>query len=377
MDTLQVSQAVLDWAAGQAGKTLESLAEEIVAKKIIDRFLAGQLTVRQLEKVAATTNIPFGYLFLEEPPTVTKPQIPDMRQIPNPAPFGSDFFEVLDDVVKKQDWYLDYLNDVGAEPLDFVGRYDKNTPAKIIAADISKTADITAETRRKARNTDEYYKILAEKFEKIGVLVFKSGIVRSNTRKSLSVAEFRGFAICNKYAPVVFINGRDAEAAWIFTLAHEIAHIWIGESGVSDIPAPTDFQSKGSIEFLCNKVAAELLTPTEEFLNLWNEEHQPSIETLSKHFKVSRLVIARKALDLGKIGRDKYHSVYAQSQRTATTSGGNPYATIPIRNSKKLTNALVRSAMEGNVLIRDAARLLNITPDTVANIYKKNLRSHA
>ncbi|WP_313308305.1 ImmA/IrrE family metallo-endopeptidase [Stutzerimonas nitrititolerans] len=377
MDTLQVSPVVLDWAAAQVGKTLQALAEEIAAERNRPRILSGQLTVRQLEKVAAITGTPFGYLFLDEPPVIEKPKIPDMRQVVNPAPFGRDFFEVLEDIQKKQGWYLDYLNEVGADPLDFVGRYTGSGNPTIVAEDIARTAGITAETRKAAASSADYYRALAEKFENIGILVFKSGIVKSNTKKGLSVAEFRGFAICDDYAPVVFINGNDAEAAWIFTLAHEVAHIWVGESGVSDIPAPTDFKSQSSIEYFCNKVAAELLTPTAEFLDFWNRDVAPSMDTLCRHFKVSRLVVARRALDLGKIDRHKYAEIYRQCLKKNGGSGGNPYATIPVRNSKKLTNALVRSAMEGSVLIRDAARLLNVTPDTVANIYKKNLRNYA
>jgi len=377
MDTLHVSPAVLDWAASQVGKTLEALAEELVAERNRSRFLSGQLTVRQLEKVAVITNTPFGYLFLESPPDIKRPQIPDMRQIINPAPFGRDFFEVLEDIQNKQGWYLDYLKEVGAEPLEFVGKYHKDVSPKLVAEDIARIAGINEETRKSAGTAGDYYRVLAEKFESIGVLVFKSGIVKSNSKKGLSVAEFRGFAICDSMAPVVFINGKDAEAAWVFTLAHEVAHIWIGESGVSDIPAPTDFKSQNNVEFLCNKIAAELLTPTEEFLSFWCGDLPPSIELLCRHFKVSRLVVARRALDLGKIDRAAYAAIYEQSWKANSGSGGNPYNTIPVRNSKKLTNALVRSAMEGSVLIRDAARLLNVTPDTVANLYKKNLRDYA
>ena len=348
MDTLHVSPAVLDWAASQVGKTLEALAEELVAERNRSRFLSGQLTVRQLEKVAVITNTPFGYLFLESPPDIKRPQIPDMRQIINPAPFGRDFFEVLEDIQNKQGWYLDYLKEVGAEPLEFVGKYHKDVSPKLVAEDIARIAGINEETRKSAGTAGDYYRVLAEKFESIGVLVFKSGIVKSNSKKGLSVAEFRGFAICDSMAPVVFINGKDAEAAWVFTLAHEVAHIWIGESGVSDIPAPTDFKSQNNVEFLCNKIAAELLTPTEEFLSFWCGDLPPSIELLCRHFKVSRLVVARRALDLGKIDRAAYAAIYEQSWKANSGSGGNPYNTIPVRNSKKLTNALVRSAMEGS-----------------------------
>jgi Zn-dependent peptidase ImmA (M78 family) len=376
MDTLNISPAVLDWAASQIGKSLEDLAAAMAKGKGIDRFLSGELTVHQLEKVASATRTPFGYLLLDTPPQITKPQLPDMRQTVSPDPLGPDFFEVLDDVLNKQDWYLDYLKEIGADPLDFIGSFSLNANPVDVAKSITLRAGITEELRKSCSNFSDYFRVLSERFESIGVLVFKSGIVKSNTKRGLSVNEFRGFAICNNYAPAVFINGKDADAAWIFTLAHEVAHIWIGESGVSDIPSPNQFHPGRNVESFCNSVAAELLVPLEEFLYVWEGDGYTAIDRASKYFKVSRLVVGRRAFELGKISKDEYNQLYAASYK-ASSSGGNPYATIPVRNSKKLTNAVVKSAMEGNTLIRDAARLLNINPNTITNLYNKNIRQHA
>lgn len=376
MDTLNISPSVLDWAASQIGKTLEDLASSIASGRGIDKFLTGELTIRQLEKVAAATRTPFGYLFLDNPPELKKPRLPDMRQTSSPAPLGPDFFEVLEDIIAKQDWYLDYLREVGAAPLDFVGKYNISSSVEDVARDIALRAGITKDLKKKCANPEEYFRALSEKIESSGILVFKSGIVKSNSKRGLSVAEFRGFAICNKFAPAIFINGKDAEAAWIFTLAHEVAHIWIGESGISDIPSPKEFRSNTNIEAYCNSVAAELLVPKAEFIAIWEGGGLEAIDRASRYFRVSRLVVGRRAYELGKINKDTYGALYANSFKSAG-SGGNPYATIPVRNSKKLTNALVRSAMEGSTLMRDAARLLNINPDTVTNIYNKNIRNHA
>jgi len=376
MDTLNVSPALLDWAASQIGKTLEDLASLVVSGKGIDRFVVGELTVRQLEKVAKVTHTPFGYLLLDTPPSITKPRLPDMRQVVSPDPLGPDFFEVLDDVIAKQNWYLDYLHDIGADPLAFVGSFSTSDDPDLVAKHITEAAGIDYALKKSCASQSEYFRALSERFESIGILVFKNSIVKSNSRRGLSVSEFRGFAICNEYAPAVFINGKDAEAAWIFTLAHEIAHLWIGESGVSDIPSPKDFRPGKNIESFCNSVAAEMLVPKDEFLSLWGGSDSDAIDRASKHFKVSKLVVGRRAFELGKISRSAYSQLYALSYKSGG-SGGNPYATIPVRNSKKVTNALVKSAMEGSILIRDAARLLNITPDTVTNLYKKNIRAYA
>uniref|UniRef100_UPI003B00BB53 ImmA/IrrE family metallo-endopeptidase n=1 Tax=Pseudomonas bubulae TaxID=2316085 RepID=UPI003B00BB53 len=143
-----------------------------------------------------------------------------------------------------------------------------------------------------------------------------------------------------------------------------------------DIPSPKDFRPGKNVESFCNSVAAEMLVPKDEFLSLWAGSEIEANDRESRHFKVSKLVVGRRAFELGKISRSAYSQLYALSYKSGG-SGGNPYATIPVRNSKKVTNALVKSAMEGSILIRDAARLLNITPDTVTNLYKKNIRAYA
>lgn len=213
-----------------------------------------------------------------------------------------------------------------------------------------------------------YFSLLSEKVEDAGILVFKSGIVKGSTRRGLSVSEFRGFALADALAPAIFINGKDAEAAWIFTLAHEVAHIWLGESGVSDIPAGV---AHDGIERLCNRIAAELLTPKAQFLEAWDKVAEPKFYGLSRMFRVSSLVIARRALDLGKISLADYRQAEEASQKRKSSDGGNPFNTIPVRNSKRFTRALVTSAMGGHTLLLDAGSLLNVSPDTVMKLGKR------
>jgi Zn-dependent peptidase ImmA (M78 family) len=187
----------------------------------------------------------------------------------------------------------------------------------------------------------------------------KSGIVKSNTHRALSPNEFQGFAIADRTTPVVFVNGRDYEVSAVFTLAHELAHIWLGETGVTDTPQ----SGVRGLERLCNTVAADLLVPRDEFLGMWRG--LDAVEALASHFRVSRWVIAIRALELDKITQDQCDTVLQRRYPRRQTSGGNSFRTIPIRNSRRLTRELVASAMAGRTLIRHAAALLNVRADTV------------
>ncbi|MCX7092011.1 MAG: ImmA/IrrE family metallo-endopeptidase [Methylobacter sp.] len=372
METLQISPNILRWAADQRGLSLDALVDLLDKPAKHDVLIAGKFSIAEAEKLAQKTHIPFGYFFLDTPPATAQRGIPDLRQLPNHEPLSIDFFDVLDDVLRKQQWYQEYLQEQGAQQLDFVGKYPfkSNLPAERVAADIQSTLGVTDQERKQCKNYGDFFTLLSARAESIGILVFKNGIVKNNTKRGLSVSEFRGFAIADSMAPVIFINGKDNEAAWIFTLAHEIAHIWLGESGVSDLPANQQ-KSGNKLEVYCNRVAAELLTPKTQFLDAWEQAAEPKCDVLSKAFKVSRLVIARRAFDLGKIDWATYQNIADASNKQKSSSGGDPYRNYPLRNSKRLTRAIVSTAMSGGMMLREAARLLNVRPDTVMELNKR------
>lgn len=372
MEALSLSPDVLRWAADQAGESLESLVRAVVKRDgDRQRLVRGELTPAQAEKLARLTGVPFGFLFLPSPPSLRRPSVPDLRQTPDAAPLSRDFLEVWDDVSRRQQWYRDRLIELDAAPLPFVGRFKDpaSREADTIARDITEVLGLGPKIRATTRSADEYFTVVADRAEAAGVLVMKSGIVKSNTRRPLSASEFRGFAIVDPLVPVVFVNGRDAAVASVFTLVHELAHVWLGESGVSDLAAPA---AKG-IERVCNQVAAEVLVPKLEFLAQWRV--QKDLGQIARLFRVSRLVIARRALDLDFIDAGTYEAVALATYPPARERGGSAYRTIPTRNSKRLTSALVSSALSGETLLRDAASLLAVRPDTVMELGRR-LASH-
>lgn len=366
MEAITLSREVLDWAAEKAGETLHSFAENIAKRdRDRERIVEGRLTVPQAEKLAKKARIPFGYLFLPEPPEIDRPRIPDLRQVQDSIPLSDDFYETLEDVLAKQQWFIEFLTEAGASDVPFVGRFSSNSKrnADGIVNDMRKELNISDEDRRKSPDASSYFSRLSAKAEAAGVLVFKSGYVKANTRRPLSEKEFRGFAVANSLVPFVFINGRDAEVAAVFTLVHELAHIWIGVTGVSDV-TPNKFGNP--VERLCNRVAANLLVPRDPFVGRW--EGPQSLDKLAKYFRVSKLVVARRALDNKLVDQAFYEEVAENSQRVKFTGKPSALVTIPIRNSKKFTRTVVASAMSGQTLLRDAASLLNVKPDTVVTL---------
>jgi len=372
MTSLSISRPVLEWAADRLGTTVSGLAEDFAAPSRAERFVRGELTTTQAVALAKKTGIPFGFLFLNEPPKLERREIPDLRQTPSAEPLGDAFFELLDDIDAKVAWFRQQLRADGISGPDFVGRFSTSraTPAAV-ARDIVRTLSLDEIDRGKVPNYEELFRLLSRGLEDAGILVFRSGVAKGNPHKPLPVTEFRGFAIADKEVPVVFVNGRDSPAAWIFTLMHEAAHIWVGVSGVSDSSASNAQKPKGA-EAFCNQVAAEVLTPEKEFKRSWeNLEGEDAIPALARHFRVSRLVVARRALDFGFISKARYDEVASASIPSKKQSGGNPYATIPIRSSKRFTSAVLNSAVAGETLLKEAARLLNSTPGTVMELHRR------
>lgn len=373
-----VSPELLRWARERASMPVDTFAEKLaVAAHTVTAWETGDAhpTFRQAEKVAAVAHVPFGYLFLAEPPK-EEALLPDLRggSAAVRGRFSADFLDLLRDALFKHAWFREHLLDQGAERRDFVGRFSIRTAVERVAADIRAVLRIDPAVTS-GRTWEQYLSDLFDRCEASGIWVMRTGIVGSNTHRTLSVDEFRGFAIADDIVPLVFINGRDARAAQAFTLAHELAHIWLGSTGISN---PSLAQRADAVmERRCDAIAAETLVPRHAFLSQWDDRRslEENAQLLSRYFHVSRAVAARQAVEAGKLGWHDFLTFLIQERVSwnvkSESSGGDYYATTPVRNGKRFTRAVLSSAMGGSLLLRDAGQLLGMKPATMRKLYEK------
>ncbi len=372
-----VSPSVLRWARQRSGLSVTALANRANLKQ--NKLAAWEdgsekPTIRQAQHIAGALHVPFGYFFLSEPPDDSLP-LHDFRTVPA-APStkpSAVLVDLVNDVLFKHSWYRDFLEEEQRPPLPFVARFGPTDPVDKVAEHIQRTIGNLPETRQESNSWDEFLRRFCRRLESLGILVMRSGVVGGNPHRKLDVREFRGFAIADKIAPLIFVNGRDARAAQAFTVAHELAHIWIGASGISN-ESLTVLNPDVEIERFCNGVAAEVLVPTGEFKATWSRaDLDTNLNACTRRFRVSSLVILRRAFDLRAISEKEFRERYAHEERRfldqeEEQEGGNFFPTLLARNSARLTAAVLESLGDGRTLHREAAQLLNVKVPTLQKV---------
>jgi len=359
-----VKPNLLTWACRRAGKQPADLSS---AFPKIAQWLDGsvQPTLKQLERFAQRTYTPIGFLFLSEPPEEDVP-IPDMRtlgsvELTHPSP---DLLDTVYLCQQRQTWYRSYAQTYGLGTLPFVGSLDAHTSVEAAAAAIRTTLDLDLNAQMGATSWEEAFRAVVSAADHTGILVMISGVVGVNTHRNLDPQEFRGFALADALAPLIFINGADAKAAQMFTLAHELAHLWRGETALSDTAVGTT----RDLERWCNAVAAEFLVPADRLTATLNVDADPMAEArrLSRAFRVSTLVLLRRFHDIGHLPREQMWALYRaevarfQSRRSKGSGGGDFYRTQRIRVGKRFTRAVIESTWEGRSSFTEANQLLNV-----------------
>ena len=366
MMRVPVQPRMLQWAIDRAGDRRLVEVRERFSKF---RRLAGRCdaadTFKQLEKFARYTYSGVGFFFGSEPPELTLP-IPDFRTMDGTRP-GNPSPDLLDTVYlcqQRQEWYVSYARSVGSETLPFVGGLSIQHDVVEAAEAVRAALGLDLSVRRALPTWEDALRQFIQLADDAGILVMVSGVVGSNNTRKLDTEEFRGFALSDPVAPLVFINGADTKSAQMFTLAHELAHLWLGQSALSDSTAAK--VANVDSEKWCNQVAAEMLVPLELFKQMYRPDAPINVEMqrLAKAFKVSTLVVLRRMFDAGGLPRGRFWQLYQEEVARlvaimrAKDPGGDYYHTTPSRASHRFTRAIVTSTLEGRSSFTEAFRLL-------------------
>lgn len=377
MNRVSINPNLLRWASERS--RLDVLHLEARFPKLA-AWESGEIqpTLKQVEKFAHATHVPIGYLFLPTPPEEPLP-IPDFRTlagrtVTRPSPNLLDMLYVCQE---RQSWYRENMRMTHEPGPAFVGSVTTDMPPVDVARAMRETLVFDLDARRDCPTWAEALRRFIAQADQVGILVMVSGVVQNNNYRHLDPEEFRGFALADNLAPLVFINGADTKAAQMFTLAHELAHIWLGASALSDATAAAVPQNR--VEAWCNRVAAELLVPLDILRGELrvDEPLDQTLARLARRFKVSTLVILRRLLDAGQLSRPAFSAAYAEELRRLTEvvkgSGGDFYLTTAARVSKRFARSLIVSTLEGQTLYRDAFRMLGIAKTATFNELGRSL----
>jgi len=369
---VNVNTDMLTWAIARAGYELETFTGKF---PIIQQWLEGEKmpTIKQLEDFSNKVHLPFGYFFLPEPPNEKLP-IPFFRS--NKNPYDRIDINVYDTMLllqQRQDWLKNYLKDNDFQPLPFVGKFRNESNVKTIVSNIRQTLDLPENWASEFKTWQEAQDHLVIRIEDKGIVTVFNGVVENNGHRKIPVDECRGFVLVDEMAPFMFINNDDWKSAQMFTIVHELAHIWTGHSAGFDF---RKFQpADDPVEKLCDKVAAEFLVPENSFNEVWND--LSAINNVARYFKVSEIVIARRAYDTGKLTKKEFFDFYARYaerefvKKENQSSGGDFYATTKKRLSLTFAAHINNAVKSGELLYRDAYKLTGLKGDTFQNFFSR------
>jgi Zn-dependent peptidase ImmA (M78 family) len=370
---------VVDWVIGQIGTNTTPFNSLDILKEW--RTGAKNPTFNEIEAVSKKTRIPLGYFFLQTPPK-EKIKLMEYRTIAsaeseNPS---RDLIDTIADMEQIVDWTRDYLISEGSEVNPIVGKLKNETNIEVIAGYIRQVLGLSVnwfETKETSFNH------LRDRMSEAGIIIMMNGIVRNNTHRPLNINEFRAFTIIDRFAPLIFINATDSASGKLFSLVHEFVHICLG---VNDLYNDKYSTNKGvnKLETLCNAVAAEILVPASLFGSTWDNlssqltSIDETIGMVAGFFKCGHIIIARKALDTGKIVQATYDEIvrkainnYNEQKRAKNKNGGDFYRTKGSRIDKRFLTFVVDSVSRGKTLYCEAFRLTDTNRHTFSELIER------
>lgn len=372
-----ITPKVLQWARESARMPLEKAAAKVsVSVERLKEWEDGtdQPTIKQAQTLAKAYKRPFALFFLPEIPRDFQP-LQDFRSKGSKELTTSSIF-IIREIQLKQAWISDVYAENNENPLPFVGRFSIKDDPALVARDILNELRIEPANY----NSDNPIKEWIDAAESKGIFISRTSFIHS--RLKLDFDELQGFAISDKYAPFVFVNSDDWNAPQLFTLVHELAHIWIAETGISNeiepgIESKTKFHP---VELFCNEVAANALIP-KIIINGFNQNifaNAKEVFKVAKTLGVSSFAFLVRALNLNLISPRIYNKLKDEAeiefaayvireaekkakQKKSVKPGGPNYFLLQLnRNSRLFTQTVLDAFRGGNIEPTTASNLLNV-----------------
>jgi Zn-dependent peptidase ImmA (M78 family) len=378
-----LNPTVLNWARTTAGLNLDDAAraidlKEAYGKSGADRLAeieAGQeepsrsLVLRMAKEYRRSLLV----FYMAEPPR-TGDRGDDFRTVPGAEPplYNPLLDALIRDIRGRQNILKSGLEDADTEPLTFIGSANTNVSVEALAQRIARELDFRLDDFRAQPGIGEAFAYLRFKIESGGIFVLLLGNLGSH-HTNISVDTFRGYAIADDMAPLILINDQDARSAWSFTALHEVAHLWLGLSGVSG------WADGSQIERYCNDVASELLLPERENRDVARiragslDELIDGVSAYARSHRVSRPMVAYRLYRLGVIDERRWNQIstrfkqewLASREREAIErrgkEGGPSYYVVKRHKlGDALVNFVTRSLGEGLLSYTKAGQVLGV-----------------
>ena len=301
-----VQPSVLAWARTTAGYDVDIAAAKLsLSADVLTTWEAGEdmPSIPQLRKLAALYKRPLAVLYLPEPPLAFQP-MHDFRRLPEYGPrrFSPGLALEVRLAQQRRLLALELFEEAGTAPARFSLDAAKPDDPETVGRVIREALGVSYDAQRKWGGDLAAFRQWRSRIEELGVLVFQATRIERD--------EASGFAYWAEVLPTIVVSGKDAYTRRIFSLIHELAHLMLRQSGVSelDVDAPRP-ETDASIEVFCNQVAAAALMPRDLFAaelvvsargagtHEWSDAE---IEALSKVYGVSREAVVRRLLSIGR-----------------------------------------------------------------------------
>lgn len=352
INRLHVNSDVLLSYIQESGVELDKLKDKV---KDVDLFVSGEKmpTYNQLEKIAGIINIPTGLLVLSNQVNVSTQRLSFRTR--NSATINQMSSELRDTIIEMQE-KQSFLQDQIDDTMDLRDQTHTRTTDHMAIADAIR-GKLQLPVDHISHSRDNPIRYFRNMISGIGIFVFFNGKIRDNTHRPLNPKEFRGFSLKSTKAPIIFINQKDSPNAQLFTMIHELVHLFIDDEGISQKSEQQDYNHIQK-EALINRATAEILVPRV----LFERETSLDIEMLTAKYKVSRYVIARRLLDLGKISEDTYDEMVKSLKSPARfrkkPDGGNYNTNLRFRVDDTFFRFVHNAIMQDQVSYTEAFRLV-------------------